>query len=218
MNDQAMATLGRMAARGTLEVEHLLRAARQPSLNLADRLDELAVAMSWRLDSRFPEVPWAKWVSVVGIYCRQGHAGLLETANEPDMLAFVLGLLEELKTDEALSTIIRISNAYQAGPLMTSEHWARVVSALNAGANKGSRYSLSEAERVAARDFLHNALALLVTDHHRGAVLCALRYFGDDTSLPLIASSPPLPSHWETARRAAVRGIKKALNQHTLHN
>lgn len=67
MNDKAATTIARMAARGTLEVEHLLRAARQPSLNLADALDELVVARSWQLDPCFPEVPLGTWVRVVGV-------------------------------------------------------------------------------------------------------------------------------------------------------
>ena len=53
-------TIQRMARRGTLEVEHLLRAAREGSSSLADELDAVATAMGWSLTSSYPEVPWAR--------------------------------------------------------------------------------------------------------------------------------------------------------------
>lgn len=219
MSNKAAATLARMAARGTLDVEHLLRAARQPSVDLADALDELAVAMNWRLASCYPEVPLGMWVRVVGVYCREGYAGLLGAASEPDMLPFVLGILEELRTDEALSTVIRIAHTYRERLSGSTEQAGQVASALNLTAINSPRRGPFEAERHAGRDFLHDALTRVVADHHRGAIFCALRHFGDDTSLPLISTCcPPLPRHWKATRGAAARGIRKAMKQRTTLN
>lgn len=215
MSDNLAATLGRMAVRGTLEVEHLLRAARQPSLSLADALDKLAADMSWALAPCFPEVPFGTWVRVVGVYCRRGHAGLLEAASETEMLPFVLGLLEELKTDEALSTVIQLASACPQLYLASAELAGQIAGALNLAAKNSPMHGPCEAEREAGRDFLHSALTRVVADNHRGTILCALRHFGDETSLRLVATCPPLPPAWEPTRSAAARAIKKAMKQRT---
>jgi hypothetical protein len=213
MSDKVIATLARMAARGTLEVEHVLRTARQPSPRLADALDELALAMDWPRAPSFPQVPLGTWAEVVGVYCRDGHAGLLETANEPSMLPFVLGVLEELKTSEALSTLVRLVETHRDRLLSSPEPAGQIAAALNLASMNSPRGGPSESERGAGRDFLHDALTRADADNHRVTVLCALRYFGDETSLPLISNCPPLPPHWEPARGAAIRQIRRSMKQ-----
>lgn len=204
-------TIQRMARRGTLEVEHLLRAAREGSSSLADELDAVATAMGWSLTSSYPEVPWARWTQAIGIYCREGHAGLIAAAVDPIVLPFVVGLLEELKSPEALQSLATIAISQRDRLLDDTVLASRVIAALNLAG--GSAMELPIPERFAVRDFLHDALESVVTDQGRGVILCALRYFGDDTSLPIIAACPPLPPHWESARVAAVRGIRKAARQ-----
>lgn len=215
MKDKAIANLARKAARGTLEVEDLLRAAREPTLTFADELDELASMMHWPLDPCFPDVPLGTWVTVIGIFCRKGHDGLLEASWETRMLPFVLGLLEELKTDEALCTAIRIAERYGDRLSSSPEQTGRIAAAMNLIAMTRSTHALSETDRRAARDFLHGALTREEAERHRGTIFCALRYFGDETSLPLISSCPSLPPHWEATRRAAVRGIRKSIRRRT---
>ena len=213
MTEKMIATLARMDVRGTLEVEHLLRTARKASPSLADALDELAIARGWPLAPCFPKVPMGTWVRVVGIYCREGHVGLLAAASNPDMLSFVLGLLQDLRTDEALSTLIRLARAYRERLLANPEQAIKVAGALNIAAMRTPQRKPCEAERVDGRDFLHDAFHRVTADHHQGIVLCALRFFGDETSLSLISSCQSLSPHWESARRAAVRSIKNGMKQ-----
>jgi hypothetical protein len=216
MSELTITTLARMDLRGTLEVEHLLRAARQASSpSLADALDELAIARGWPLDPCFPEVPMGTWVRVIGVYCREGHAGLIAAASNPDMLAFVLGLLEDLRTEEAMSTVIRLAKIYRERLLENLEQAGQVAAALNVAAMRKPKGTPDEAERIDGRDFLHDALLRATAEHHKGTILCALRYFGDETSLPLICSCQPLAPHWESARSATIRAIRKALKQRT---
>lgn len=216
MSDKQIATLARLATRGTLEVEHLLGAARQPSLSLADALEELALAMGWPLAPCFPEVPLRAWVEVVCVYCRKGYPGLLEAAYKPDVLPFVLGLLEELRTSEALSAVIRLVEIHRDRLLSSPEQAAQIAGALNLLSMNRRDRGPSEAERVAGRDFLHDAFTRVSADNHRASMLCALRYFGDETSLPFISACPSLPPYWEPTRAAAVRRIRKALKQRTI--
>lgn len=213
MSQMKIATLARMDMRGTLEVEHLLHAARQASLGLADALDELAIARDWPLAPCFPKVPMGTWARVVGVYCRDGYAGLLAAASNPDLLAFVLGLLNGLKTDEAMTTVIRLARTYRDRLLANSDQAKQVAGALNVAAMNTPKHRPSEADRIDGRDFLHDALLQATDDDHQGTILCALRFFGDEQSLSLISTRPPLPPHWESARTAAVRGIRKRVKQ-----
>ena len=205
------ATLGRMATRGTMEVEHLLRLAQQPSPELADAIDELAIEMCWPCHPCFPEVPFGTWAAVVSTYCRNGYNGLLETANDQEMLPFVLGLLEELRTDEALCAVVRISTTNRSYLLANPDQAEFAVGALNLIALRISRNGPGEADRCSGRDFLHGAITMAETDAQRGTILCALRFFGDESSIPLVSGCPPLPPEWEGSRKAAFRAIKRRL-------
>jgi hypothetical protein len=213
MSNPAIEKIARMDLRGTLEVEHLLGAARNASPALAEALDELATARSWPLAPCFPDVPMGTWARVVSIYCRESYAGLLSTASETDMLAFVIGLLEDLRTEQALTTLLQIATTYRKRFLANPEQAGQVASALNIAAIPAPKIQIRESERMDGRDFLHEVFLHATVDHHRVTIMCALRFFGDETSLPLISSCPPLPVHWESARTAAVRAIRKRAKQ-----
>jgi hypothetical protein len=210
MTTSPIAKVARLARAGTLEVEQLLHAATKPTPDLADALDQLTAEMDWQAHPCFPQVPLATWAAIVSHYCRHGHAGLVQAAHDPDMLPFALGLLAAIRTDEALETVIRIAGNDAIVGLATPEQTAQIVDALNLAAMKARRLP-AEADCATARDFLHSAWARAVHEEEWGTLLCALRYFGDETSLALIAACPPLPPHWEAARKEAVRSIRKAM-------
>jgi hypothetical protein len=210
MTHTAIAALTRKAALGTLEVEDLLRVASKPAADVADALDALATEQGWPAHPCFPAVPLATWAAVVSVYCRAGHDGLFEIAREPDMLPFVLGILEALKTDEALATVVRIAGSDAIAGRADARQTGAIVSALNLAAMNSRPGGPTESDRVAGRNFLHAASARAGNADQWASLVCALRFFGDETSLDVISACPPLPPHWEPARKAAVRAIKRA--------
>ena len=155
-------------------------------------------------------MPLATWAAVVSVYCRAGHDGLFEIAREPDVLTFVLGLLEALKTDEALATVVRIAGSDAIASRADAQQTAAIVSALNLAAMNSPSGGPTEPDRVAGRNFLHAASAHADNADQWASLICAPRFFGDEGSLDVISACPPLPPHCEPARKAAVRAIKKA--------
>ena len=132
------------------------------------------------------------------------------------MLRFVTGLLEELHSSEALEAIVAITVSQRE--LLSADRSARreIIDALNLIAMQVSRASdltISKSDVTAVRDFLHDSASCAASEDEWGSILCALRYFGDNTSLPIVEACPALPEHWEGARRAAIRGIKKMIRK-----
>lgn len=201
-----------MAQRGTLEVEHLLRLARKPSEELATELATLALELKWETRAADRQVPFGEWAAVVQQFCRFGYVGLVVYAGEPRQFDFVVGLLEELKGPEALrclETLLVDHRAMLANDPLRSGKLAGAFN-LMGRTMKGHIGDNPVHDIQALRDFLHTQLQSQ-DEPVRGATMCALRYFGDGRSIELVRAAPPMSTHWEPARNAAVRGIKKRL-------
>ena len=212
----AVERIERQWKRSTLEVEYLLRLARTPSPALADHLNHLADSNGWSHDAGFPQIPWRRWVSVVAIYCRESYAGLVRAAADFSMLRFVTGLLEELHSSEALEAVVAITLSQRER--LSTDRSARhdIIDALNLIAMRVSRASdlaIPQSDFTAVRDFLHDSASCAASEGEWGSILCALRYFGDNASLQIVECCPAVPEHWEGARRAAIRGIKKTIRK-----
>ncbi len=199
------------AARGTLEVEHLLAAARAPSAALAAVLRELAVEHGWRFAPCLPDIPFASWGEVVVLYCDGGLAALSNALNEEAKRAFAVSLLVELGDEAALAAVLKAADALiEQGlePLAFADDIAYAI-------NRFGMLGLGQAAATAsgARLFLEAFLQHAVSDAHLGLAMCGLRYFGDEGSLSLVRSARTLSPSWEAARTAAVRGILKRLRE-----
>lgn len=213
MDNKAILTIGRMARRRTLEVEHLLKAARTPSAALADCLEGLAAELGWHMHDSFPAVPFGRWVAVISCLCRQGHPGLAAMVRDPDSLPFVFGLLADLRSADALAAIIDIIRTNRDWLLAAPQRAMAAAAAYN-GAAMHLRPGLPDVqEQAPVRDFLHAALAATGDEAAIATLLCALRFAGDAGSLPVIAACPPLSPQWEPARAAAINAIRKAMRQ-----
>jgi hypothetical protein len=205
----AAGRLLRKAANGTLEVEHLLKAARTPSLALADEVDRLISELGWRESSVFPEVPWFEWATVVTTFCRKGFGGLTELGSNRHYLPFAVGLMEELHDSDALTSLIQLLPLYRSPVHALEAH--RLAAGLNLLGMRAPHPASGSSDQTRIRDFLHSVLATSASDAQRGTVLCALRYFGDRSSLGLVDSVPIMSEAWEPTRAAAKRAIEQRL-------
>src|SRR5262249_14836290 len=79
--------------------------------------------------------------------------------------------------------------------------------------SRASDLAIPKSDFTAVRDFLHDSASCAASEGDWGSILCALRYFGDNTSLRIVECCAALPEHWEGARRAAIRGIKKTIRK-----
>ena len=190
-----------------MDVEHMLAAARDPSEALAETLDALAVELKWPKAPSFPCVPFGTWGEVVVLYCRGGHRALEGALGDPILRDFALSLLVEIGDEQSLEIVLRLAEQLELSNSDDLNVAHGVASAINflgrggAGASAQSQWRASE--------FLNRLLPVSREPGKVGVVPCALRFFGNDRSLPLIAALPELPPAWRSVRKAAMRAIKK---------
>ncbi len=201
------------ARAGTLEVEHLLKEARYPDAALADALDALAVELGWPSVAGTGDgklvVPLAAWAQVVAAYARDGYPGLLALAADPALADFVIGLLEESKTSEALDTLMRAFPDQLETPGQDGARAARIAAALNLMLSFKPAVPVAPAQAGRLRAFLHALHACAETDAQRAGALLALRGVGDEHSADF-AMAQRLAPPWRDVPALVARHIKKA--------
>ena len=207
-------SIRKRAKAGTLEVEHLLKEAAYPDLDLADALDAMSAELQWHavdeMDSGRLMVPLATWAQVVATYCREGYGGLHRLATEPKLAGFVIGLLEEIRTNEALDTLLLAFRAYLNEPWKDRGVSFRIAAAVNLilGFKPAVHVGMSQAKEL--QSFLRELYPYAGSDAQRATALLALRGIGDESSAEF-AACQCLGSPWEEVPRIVAKYIRKRL-------
>lgn len=217
------AAIRRCALDGSLEVEHLLHAARGGMPGLADELTRLCAELSWPLDAPQADgrhgVPMARWAQVASAYSRGGLAALAPLAMDPAHCGFVLAMLEVVGTPEALEALCLFYQPVLVRPESAPEAitpLCRTIHRMLCGRH-GLEPSPSLASRL--RSFLHRVLRLATCPAQSALVVFALRGVGNEETLELLATLPRLESPFQGARGTALRAIRRRLRvQHASHN
>jgi len=208
-------TLRRMAHGGTLEVEHLLRAAKYPAPEFADELDALSEEMGWSCDIPEPKpphpVPFGAWTRVVSAYSRSGFEAVKALRSEPRYFSLLMALVEELHTPEALAFALQIGEDFLKRPSSDPERALQLAGTINMLLSFKPRLQLSEAQEATVRAFLHALARDASTDLVRGTAYCALRYVGNAETLQILRELPPLRDHWASAQEACKRAVSKRI-------
>lgn len=201
------------ARAGSLEVEHLLKEARYPDAALADALDALTAEQAWPSVADTGDgklvVPLAAWAQVVAAYARDGYPGLLALAADPALADFVIGLLEELKTREALNTLMQAFGDQLDSPEQDMARAARIAAALNLMLSFKPAVPVEPAQAGRLRAFLHALHACAESDAQRAGALLALRGVGDEHSADFAMAQRMAPP-WQDVPGLVARHIKKA--------
>ncbi|WP_224652884.1 hypothetical protein [Pectobacterium versatile] len=210
-----IAVLRSKARRNTLEVEHILAAAKARLPGLRDELNRLSVEFNWSHSPYLPDgthvVPLAKWAEIAGAYAEDGFEALGVLAAEPDNAAYVIGLLEELRSHAAVDALIAFFPAVMQAPEQAPETAWCLTTAYNLLLSiKGSVVATDE-QATAVRTFLMRLLPLATTEHHTLRIFCALRGVGDSSSLDLLANQNDLAPPNDTIRMSAIRTIRQRL-------
>jgi hypothetical protein len=210
-------TLSRKAADNSLEVEHLLKVAAIGDAADAQFLRALKGEHGWSdtgREGRKLVVPFGRWADTVCRFLEDGYAGLVRLAEESAGAAeFCIGVLEEVRTPESVSTLLAIAGPVIARPEADIPLAVRVAGGLNRVLSfKGGPVIDPAAERR-AREFLHRLLSVELSEVQRASAVCALRGVGNTASADLIAGLPPFKGCWAGLEGATVRQIKQRLRR-----
>jgi len=205
-------SLKKKISRGDYDVEDILMVAKYPSENTANELLGLARENKWKRNvSGRAGIPFGDWVDVVVEYCLNGLSGLEDMVARDDRVTFVLSLLSEIGSLPALNTAETILlNDYDR--FMKSEIYGnKIIGTLNLIAFSQKTKILNSQNVSEVREFLHKFLETTISDSSAGITFCALRFYGDNTSIPIIKQHPPIPDHWEDTRKSALSFIRRRL-------
>jgi hypothetical protein len=208
-------TVRRHAARGTLEVEHVLRAAVPRPDGLPALLEALCAAEGWSDGGLLPDgrrvAPMARWARVAAAYCRDGTEGLRAVLRAPGHDAFVLALLQEVHSVEAVEAIFDLYAGCFAAPASDPALAERIASALNLILCSKPLVTVREEDVRRIRDFAAAQIALATTQVERASGVLLLRAVGDETSLALLDGLPPFTDAWKDTIPHTRRAIRARL-------
>jgi hypothetical protein len=212
-------TLRKKAHEGSLEVEDLMQAAVERQPGLSDELARLAATYGWQAqglqsdDTRV--VPLAKWAEVASTYASGGFEGLRSLAQEPEDIPFVLGLAEQIKTNDSLAFILEICNLHLKNS--GSEELAfRIASAFNLLLSFKQAAPVTTAQAETIQKFLIDVYPSMQSEARRATVLLALRGVGDQNAIRLVESASDFKEPWGDTKTAVLRAIRKRIKANAL--
>ncbi len=210
-----LSSIRRRASNDSLEVEHILEAAALKLDGLPELLDELATAEGWSDTNQLPDgtlvVPLARWARVASAYCHDGMQGLKAVLEAPGHESFVLALLEELHSAEAVDAIIDFFSRTLDSPADDPALVRKMASTLNQILCFKPEVEITAPTRDRIRVFVTDLLDHCSDQVERAAPVLLLRAVGDDSSLDLLEALPPFTDAWETTIPTTKRAIRKRL-------
>jgi hypothetical protein len=120
----------------------------------------------------------------------------------PEYAPFVVGILENVKTPDAVSTLLSLT-------LRFSESAHSIVSALNLILSFKPVPALPLELGRDVRTFLHAQINAATSDSDRATAILALRGVGDQTSLDFLERQPPFKSPYQNTLTLARKAIRR---------
>jgi hypothetical protein len=203
----------RKAARGTLEVEHLLQAAvaRLPELRV--ELQQLVARHDWRTAAECETtryVPLATWASVAGAYAEGGLAALRTFTDKHP--TFCIALLEELRSEAAVDALLSWWPGVMSSPEAERTLAWRIAAALNLVLSFKQAPEISVSCRNSVRQFAYRLYLVADTEAHRAKALLMLRGVGDEQSLAFVSGTEEFGGAWADTKRIVMRAIRRRLD------
>lgn len=208
-------SLRRRAADNSLEVEHILEAAAQRIEGLPDLLAELSATENWSETTHLPDgthvVPLARWARVGSAYCSDGISGLRVILREPDHESFVLALLEELHSVEAVNAVMEFFSDIIKSPNKDPRLADKVASTLNQILCFKPWVEMDSVTQEQIRHFATELIPISSDQVERATPVLLLRAVGDEASMELLDNLPPFTDAWETTIPTTKRAIRRRL-------
>jgi hypothetical protein len=210
-------SIRRRAANNTLEVEHILKAAAERLEGLPGLLAELGTAEDWSDTNHLPDgthvVPLSRWARVASVYCLNGYPGLKELLGVPGHEPFVLALLEELHSPEAVRALIDFFSEQIKSPGDDPPLAHMIGSSLNQILCSKQDVEIDATAKEKIRAFASELIELSSDQVERAVPVLLLRAVGDESSLRLIDNLPPFTEHWAATVPATKRAILKRIQK-----
>ena len=216
--DSKLKTMRQAAARGELEVEHLIELAVIGDQTAVPTIRELQREYQWprtNFIANARAVPLGRWAEVVCDYLDGGCEALVAYAKRPedDAFHFAVSVLGEIKSPEAVQALVDLASD---APILLPERLNDRLSlsdAINLTLSFSSAPPVSPQDAICLRSFLHELLAECQTESECARVVCALRGVGDLGSFELIAKLPKFGKPWEGLEMSACKAIRKRLQK-----
>lgn len=182
---------------------------------LAEELARLGAELSWPLDAPQADgrhgVPFARWAQVASAYSRGGLAALAPLAMDHARCGFVLAMLEEVGTPDALEALCLFYQPVMVRPESAPETVTPLCRTINRLLCACGDVGLSPSVGSRLRSLLHGALRSPTSPAQAALAVFALRGVGDEETLELLAALPRFESPFQGARGTAMRAIRRRL-------
>ncbi|WP_229007830.1 hypothetical protein [Methylophilus sp. Leaf408] len=206
-------TLRKKARNGSLEVEHILQAAVENQPGLAQELARLAPAHNWvtqqpdgtRVDH------FAKWAAVASTYAKEQFSGLRVLAQEQENISYIIGLIEEIHTNESISFLLELSKKYLSDLPKFEVEALRVAKAFNSLLSFKQPVTVTNSQAKAIQDFLFALYPHAKTEIKRAIVLLALRGIGDREAIKFVEFALDFDGSLATTKANVLRAVRKRL-------
>jgi hypothetical protein len=208
------------AKAGTLEVEHLLCAAKLGIPGLAVELRRLSAELHWPSEGSLPDgsrvVPFGRWAEIVALYASDGYDGLASAAADPTNTKCILGLLEELKTPEALAFLLEDYALLIDGPKSDLPKALQIAGTLNNILSFKPLVPITSSQAQSIQDFLLALYTFVEREADRATVVLALRGVGDEAALEFVSALPEFAEPWSTVKATTIRSLRKRIRANAL--
>jgi hypothetical protein len=222
-----LTTLCAKAKNNTLEVEHILKAAKLRLPNLKETLSELSALNNWSYETYLADgshvVPFAKWAQVAGEYAQGGFSALAILAKKPELASFIIALLEEIHSIESLNALIDFYMAYLKNPTENVAISWHLTLTINMLCSLKNAVSVKQIESRLLCDFLtsfYTASTLkgfplksvpvkdISVSTIQANIIYALRGVGDESTLGFLAKIDDFDYPYQDAKKTAIKAIK----------
>lgn len=201
-----------LAENGKLEVEDLLDLAFVGDIRTADFLQELRGRWESQGEVGFAGQIYKNWALVVEQFLRDGFPGLSKLS-KGEGASFVIALLEHLHCKESVLSLMDIFSYV----IDNCEEYAgladKVVTSINAILSFPPIVTIDQASMVRLRGFVHRYIEIADSVEKYATAICALRAFGDQTSIDLIKSQKPLSGSWAGTEKIVIKKINDNLKK-----
>ncbi len=204
-----------------INVEDLLVLLKIEDSIVVSHLRFLAEKYDWKkVDETDNEVPFGSWVDVICLFFECGYESLYDLATSNSrMVGIVLGVLEELKNQEALNIVNSIVRFY----LTTDKNLdviKRGVSSINLMLSFDDKIVITPKTNIEVKEIIYNFIEIIdqnvketeSQENYISIAYCALRRVGDQETIEIIKKRPKLEaSYYKGLESIVIKAIKKQM-------
>jgi hypothetical protein len=224
-----LTTLRSKAKNNSLEVEHILKAAKLRLPALKETLMQLSVLHDWSYETYLTDgthvVPLGKWAQVAGEYAEGGYPALAILAKNSDLASFIIAQLEEIHSQESLNALIDFYKVNLEDPSLNSAISWHILFAINSLLSFKNALPINDVDASLLSKFLIQFYLLTTTSYSfeaipvkdikistiKANIVCAFRGVGDESVLEFLVTIDDFEYPYSGLKKLAINAIKKRI-------